>query len=59
MCDKEIIRIKNTLTLQYPGRYILFAPKNIEGLRFKVIESINSEIVYRLDNGEIIPPNEE
>jgi hypothetical protein len=54
LCGEEITRIKKSLASQYPDHNILFAPQNGAGLRFKAIESINSEVVYKLTKGEII-----
>ena len=56
-CDREIAKNESELATQYPKHYVLFAPTNIIGLRFKVIESLETEKVYMLENGEIVPPD--
>jgi len=53
-CDGEILRIKNKLKSEHPKSIVLFAPQNINGLRFKVIKSPSErETVYKLHKGEI------
>ena len=53
-CDREIERIKKKFKSEHPGKTVLFAPKNMVGLRFKIIAPQEiPDKVYILDNGEI------
>ena len=53
----DLKRIRTALKSQYTSHRVSFAPRNAEGLRFKVIDAQNKEMVFRLSGGEILSPN--